>query len=62
MDQIDVLADALDLGYADQSHLTRECTRLSGLPPAALARTRALRWGPPAAAPLERSTLARRRK
>jgi Helix-turn-helix domain len=27
---------ALDAGYADQAHLTRECTRLSGLPPAAL--------------------------
>jgi AraC-like DNA-binding protein len=45
---------ALDLGYADQPHLTRECARLSGLPPAALARTRARRWGPPAAAPLDR--------
>jgi AraC-like DNA-binding protein len=27
---------AFDAGYADQAHLTRECTRLSGLPPAAL--------------------------
>jgi len=27
---------ALEAGYADQAHLTRECTRLSGLPPAAL--------------------------
>ena len=27
-------------GYADQSHLTRECAALSGLTPAALARTR----------------------
>jgi AraC-like DNA-binding protein len=27
---------ALDAGYADQAHLTRECTRLAGLPPAAL--------------------------
>ena len=25
-----------DTGYADQAHLTRECTRLAGLPPAAL--------------------------
>jgi AraC-like DNA-binding protein len=32
---------ALDAGYADQAHLTRESTRLAGLPPAALARTRA---------------------
>jgi AraC-like DNA-binding protein len=27
---------AADSGYADQAHLTRECRRLSGLPPAAL--------------------------
>jgi AraC-like DNA-binding protein len=27
---------ALEAGYADQAHLTRECTRLSGLPPAPL--------------------------
>jgi AraC-like DNA-binding protein len=32
---------ALAAGYADQAHLTRECTRLAGLPPAALARSRA---------------------
>ena len=32
---------ALDFGYADQAHLTRETTRLAGLPPAALARARA---------------------
>ena len=30
---------ALDAGYADQAHLTRECTRLAGLPPAALLAT-----------------------
>jgi AraC-like DNA-binding protein len=29
---------ALDAGYADQAHLTRECTRLAGKPPAALLR------------------------
>ena len=29
---------ALEAGYADQAHLTRESTRLSGLPPAALLR------------------------
>ena len=34
------LADlAFRLGYADQAHLTRETTRLAGLPPAALAKT-----------------------
>jgi AraC-like DNA-binding protein len=27
---------AFDAGYADQAHLTRECSRLAGLPPAAL--------------------------
>lgn len=32
---------ALDCGYADQAHLTRESSRLGGLPPAALARARA---------------------
>ena len=31
---------ALDFGYSDQPHLTRECTRFSGLPPAALGRVR----------------------
>jgi AraC-like DNA-binding protein len=34
------LADlAARTGYADQAHLTRETTRLAGLPPAALARS-----------------------
>jgi transcriptional regulator GlxA family with amidase domain len=34
------LADlAVLAGYADQAHLTRETTRLAGLPPAALARS-----------------------
>jgi AraC-like DNA-binding protein len=34
------LADlAIQTGYADQAHLTRETTRLAGRPPAALART-----------------------
>lgn len=34
------LADlALQAGYADQAHLTRETTRLAGLPPAALTRS-----------------------
>jgi len=34
------LADlAARAGYADQAHLTRETTRLAGLPPAALARS-----------------------
>jgi len=31
---------AFDLGYADQAHLTRETTRLAGLPPLALIRSR----------------------
>jgi AraC-like DNA-binding protein len=29
---------AIELGYADQAHLTRECVYLSGLPPAELIR------------------------
>jgi AraC-like DNA-binding protein len=36
----DLAAIAADVGYADQAHLTRECVRLSGLTPAALARVR----------------------
>ena len=32
----DLARAALDAGYADQAHLTRECTRLAGLPPAQL--------------------------
>jgi AraC-like DNA-binding protein len=31
---------AADSGYADQAHLTHECVRLAGLPPAALAAQR----------------------
>jgi AraC-like DNA-binding protein len=31
---------ALASGYADQAHMTAECTRLAGLPPAALLRAR----------------------
>lgn len=37
---LDLAAAAAEAGYADQSHLTRDCTALSGLTPAALARTR----------------------
>ena len=36
----DLARAALDAGYADQSHLTRECTRLAGRPPAALLAQR----------------------
>ena len=35
-DAPDLARLALEAGYADQAHLTRECRRLSGLPPAAL--------------------------
>jgi AraC-like DNA-binding protein len=45
--RLDAAAEPPDLsslaalaGYADQPHLTRECTALSGLTPSALARTR----------------------
>ena len=48
LSRIDVAGAAVDLaglaaetGYADQAHMTRESTRLAGLPPAALARERA---------------------
>lgn len=36
----DLAAIAVEVGYADQAHLTRECAVLSGLTPAALARMR----------------------
>jgi AraC-like DNA-binding protein len=32
----DLAGLAFEAGYADQAHLTRECTRLAGLPPGAL--------------------------
>ncbi len=38
---LDLAALAAEAGYADQAHLTRECGKLSGLTPAALARQRA---------------------
>jgi AraC-like DNA-binding protein len=38
---LDLAAIATEAGYADQAHLTRECGRLSGMTPAALARQRA---------------------
>jgi AraC-like DNA-binding protein len=36
---VDLAGLAFSAGYADQAHLTRETTRLTGLPPGALART-----------------------
>jgi AraC-like DNA-binding protein len=36
---IDLAGLAVRAGYADQAHLTRETTRLAGVPPAALARS-----------------------
>jgi len=36
---VDLASLAARVGYADQAHLTRETTRLAGLPPAALARS-----------------------
>ena len=41
-DVLDLATVAAEAGYADQAHLTRECGRLSGLTPAALARQRVL--------------------
>ena len=37
--QADLATLAVQFGYTDQAHLTRETTRLAGLPPAALAKT-----------------------
>jgi AraC-like DNA-binding protein len=36
----DLARVALEAGYSDQAHLTREATRLAGLPPAAFMRAR----------------------
>ncbi len=36
--QADLATLAVQLGYSDQAHLTRETSRLAGLPPAALAK------------------------
>jgi AraC-like DNA-binding protein len=41
----DLAALAAEAGYADQAHLTRECSALSGFTPAALARVRRTRQG-----------------
>jgi AraC-like DNA-binding protein len=53
----DLARFALEAGYADQAHLTRECSRLAGLPPAALlasgaepAGERSVSFNTPAAA------------
>ncbi len=43
----DLARVALEAGYADQAHLTRECGRLSGLPPAALLAEGAAPAGEP---------------
>ena len=43
----DLAGLAADCGFADQAHLTRECSRLAGMSPAAIARERV---GAPAAA------------
>jgi AraC-like DNA-binding protein len=42
----DLARIAAESGYADQAHLTRECGRLAGLTPAALARVRAVPAAP----------------
>jgi AraC-like DNA-binding protein len=41
--ETDLARWAAEAGYADQAHLTRESSRLAGVPPAALARLRAAR-------------------
>ena len=40
-DKPDFARLAFDAGYADQAHMTRDCGRLAGLSPTALARSRA---------------------
>jgi AraC-like DNA-binding protein len=45
----DLAGLAFAAGYADQAHLTRECRRLAGLPPAALLATGAGPSGEPGA-------------
>lgn len=50
----DLAGIAFDAGYADQAHLTRECTRLAGLTPARLRRARGAR--PPGAGSAARPT------
>jgi AraC-like DNA-binding protein len=40
----DLARIAVDAGYADQAHLTHECTRLAGMPPARLVEARAEAW------------------
>jgi AraC-like DNA-binding protein len=40
--RVDLATVACQTGYADQAHLTREVTRMAGVPPAVLAR----RWVP----------------
>jgi AraC-like DNA-binding protein len=49
-DTADLAELAFAAGYADQAHLTRECRRLAGLPPAALLATGAGPAGDPALA------------
>jgi AraC-like DNA-binding protein len=49
-----LLRPAVEAGYADQAHLTRECRRLSGLPPSILLRDGARAAG-------EKSVLFKRR-
>jgi AraC-like DNA-binding protein len=43
--QHDLVRVALDAGYADQAHMTREIKRLSGLTPSALIKARAVPVG-----------------
>jgi AraC-like DNA-binding protein len=38
--QTELVSLALDAGYADQAHLTRETTRLAGIPPLGFVRAR----------------------
>jgi hypothetical protein len=50
----DLASAAAEAGYADQAHLTRECSGLSGLTPAGLARARHAPAEAPSALPSAR--------
>jgi AraC-like DNA-binding protein len=40
LSNFDLATVAFEAGYADQSHLTRECVQFAGVSPTALARLR----------------------
>jgi AraC-like DNA-binding protein len=61
MPKPDVGRAAVEVGYTDQPHLTRESTALTGLPPAALLASRQPRSIAPRMDPADRGGAPRRR-